>query len=212
MFPKLTPAVRLILFANIAVFILSVFAQDTSAGTQLVMKYLVLYKSNLLGFRSLDFPYDGYFQPIQIFTYFFNHGGFAHILFNMMALASLGPYVEDVIGTPRFFKFYMFSGIFAGILLAFLDPTDGPVVGASGAISGVLVLFAIFFPNAKLGLFFLPIYFEAKNVAVGIALISTIFILTSDNAGGISHFGHLAGMASALLLYEAENVVHRLGK
>lgn len=212
MFPKLTPAVRLILFANIAVFILTIFAKDTTAGTHMVMKYLVLYKSNLLGFRSLDFPYDGFFQPIQIFTYFFNHGGIGHIFFNMMALASMGPYVEDVIGTPRFFKFYMFSGIFAGILLAFLDPTDGPVVGASGAISGVIMLFGIAFPTSKVGIFFLPIYVEAKNFVLGVAAISAIFIMTSDNAGGISHFGHLTGMASALLLYEVENVFHRFGK
>lgn len=206
MFQNITPAVKILLFLNIAVFILLGLNNDKV----LEMTYFALYKSNALGFRAIGF--EDYFKPVQIFTYFFNHGSLMHIFFNMYALVSFGSHVERVMGTPRFFKFYIFSGAFAGILLAFLDPSPNPVVGASGAICGILLLFAIFYPKAQMGLFLLPIYFDASKIVLGIAVVSTILILYNGSAGGISHFGHLAGMVSALILYEFENITNRFRK
>ena len=204
MFRDITPAVKILLLLNISIYILIGLANNYVFE----VNYFVLHKSNFLGLRALGF--NDFFKPVQIFTHFFNHGSILHIFFNMYALVSFGTHVERVMGTPRFFKFYIFSGVMAGILLAFLDPSPEPVVGASGAICGILLLFAIFYPQAQMGLFLIPISFSASKFVLGIAVISTLFILFSSNAGGISHFGHLAGMASALFLYEIENLTKRL--
>ncbi|TAE61185.1 MAG: rhomboid family intramembrane serine protease [Bacteroidetes bacterium] len=150
------------------------------------------------------------FSPLQIVTSFFAHdlNGFTHILFNMLMLAGLGPILEMVLGPKRFLRFYLFCGVFAGILLAFVDPSPVPVVGASTALSGVLVAFAFFFPKEKLSFMFIPVGIEARWFVLGFASISAILILLdlagSHIGGSVSHFGHLAGMISAALYYSFE--------
>lgn len=147
----------------------------------------------------------GKFQPIQIVTWFFNHGSFMHILFNMLALFFIGPAVEQVLGSQRFLKFYLFCGILGGIMIAFLDPSSVPVVGASGAIFGVMVAFALFFPRQKFYFYFL-IPIEARWFVLGIGTLSAILVLV-DFAGlergpdNISHFGHLTGMLAAFAYF-----------
>ena len=86
-----------------------------------------------------------------------------------------------------------------------MDPSDVPVVGASGAVMGTTVAFAYFFPKEKLQLMFIPISFEARQFVMGIGAISLIFVVLQalgiSDGGGISHFGHLAGMVSAVLFF-----------
>lgn len=150
---------------------------------------------------------EGKFIPIQLVTYFFNHSrsDLFHILFNMLALLFLGPITESVLGSRAFLKFYLFCGIVGGLMIAFLDPNNYPVVGASVAVSGVLVAFAMNFPNQKLYFMFIPIGIKAKWFVSGIAAISAIFVfldaIGADSIGNISHFGHLAGMIAALLFF-----------
>lgn len=156
------------------------------------------------------------FQPVQIVTYFFSHsmGNFLHIVFNMLVLASLGPITESVLGSKRFLRFYLFCGVFSGLTLAFLDPSPVPVVGASTAVSGVLVAFALLFPRQKLQFFLIPIGFEARWFVLGLGILSavlTVAQLVSPGAGGmVSHFGHLMGMIGAILYFYLEKVVPAL--
>lgn len=156
------------------------------------------------------FPKADMFQPLQIVTYFFSHSltSFTHILFNMLALFFLGPILEMVLGQKRFLRFYLFCGVFAGIMLALFDPSPAPVVGASTAVSGVLVAFAMMFPKQKLYLMFLPFGFEARWFALGMAGISLIFSVMAyfdpTAGGGISHFGHLTGMLGAVVYFYVE--------
>jgi membrane associated rhomboid family serine protease len=153
------------------------------------------------------------FQPVQVITYFFSHslGNFLHIVFNMLVLASLGPITESVLGSKRFLRFYLFCGIFAGLTLAFLDPSPAPVVGASTAVSGVLVAFAMFFPRQKLQFFLIPIGFEARWFVLGIGILSavlTVAQLVNPSIGGsISHFGHLMGMIGAIVYFYVERLI-----
>ena len=132
----------------------------------------------------------------------------------MLALASLGPIIEMVVGGKRFLRFYLFTGLMAGVLVAFVDPSDNPVLGASGAISGVLTAFAYMNPEARLRLFFV-LELKAKQLAIGVALISVVFIVGSlmgRNTGNISHFGHLAGMIAAVIYFYLERVLPFLKK
>jgi membrane associated rhomboid family serine protease len=136
---------------------------------------------------------------VQIVTHFFSHTEIFHIVFNMMALISLGSGVEYVLGSKRFLEFYLFCGVLGGILITLFDPSPSPVLGASGAIFGVIVAFAVFFPREGLSIFFLP-PIEARWVAIGIGVVSLGLVITGMG-GSISHFGHLAGMIAALVYF-----------
>ncbi len=159
------------------------------------------------------------FKPIQIVTHFFNHSeeSLIHIIFNMMALASIGPIIEMVLKGKRFLKFYLFCGVFGGLMVAFLDPSTTPVVGASGAIFGVLVAFAIYFPREKLSFFFMP-GIQARYLVTGVGVISALLVflrvvgLDLGAVGSLSHFGHLSGMLAALLFFYAGKYIPFLDK
>lgn len=159
---------------------------------------------------KLDFLRTDKFKPLQIITHFFSHSldSLFHIIFNMFVLFSFGPILETVMGAKRFLAFYLFCGVVGGILVAVLDPSIIPVVGASGAIFGVMVAFAMYFPKQKLNIMFIPIGFEARKFIPAIGVISLVFVVLDyfgvDAGGGISHFGHLAGMIAAVLFFYGE--------
>ncbi|MCX8112910.1 MAG: rhomboid family intramembrane serine protease [Bacteroidia bacterium] len=134
------------------------------------------------------------FEVWQIFTYFFTHSSFWHILANMIALWSLGSAVEPVVGSREFLIMYLFVGIVSGLALAFLDPSPAPVLGASTSVSGLLTAFAYFFPRSQLVIFPIPLPIKAKWLAIGFAIISLALFLIQPVMGGISHFGHLCGL------------------
>ncbi len=198
---QLTPAVKNLLIINVVVFIIL----QLPFGSQL-QTFFVLFKSNLIFSRPVDL-----FQPIQVVTYFFNHGGIMHIFFNMFMLASLGPAVEMALGSKRFIKFYLFCGLIGGILITLFDPADNPVVGASVALTGMLVAFAMYYPTARLGLFLLPITFKASQLTIGVAVFSLVMVVAEvvgyNIGGNVSHFGHLAGMGAGVLFFYLEKTI-----
>jgi membrane associated rhomboid family serine protease len=211
---RLTPIVKHLILINVVVFFVLMIA-DMRLGDDLreyFYLYGTLFKSDVVFQRG---NLTGLFRPAQIVTYFFAHRDVMHILFNMLALASLGPAVEMVLGPKRFLRFYLFCGVISGILLAFFDPASNPVLGASGAISGILAAFAYSYPNQGLSFFFLP-PIPAKYLALGFAAISAVLILAeafgSKIGGNISHFGHLAGMIAAVLYFYLEKSLPFLRK
>jgi len=180
---KLTKGVKLILLINIAAFIFSsIFSQFTA-------DYLALHIYSSPKFYLWEF-----------ITSLFIHGGLIHLLFNMMTLVFLGPYVEKYYGTTRFYIIYIIMGIIAGLLQISLMSIDIPLVGASGSLFGVLTLYVIQNYNTKMFLMFIPIGIKAKYILIGliaIELYSAFFV--SDNVG---HFAHLGGAASGLLIHK----------
>jgi membrane associated rhomboid family serine protease len=97
------------------------------------------------------FPFDSpNFSYYQFITSIFMHAGIAHLLFNMLALISFGPDVENQLGERKFLVFYMIMGLGASLLQMSLS--NGALIGASGAIFGVLVYFTMYNPTAKLSL------------------------------------------------------------
>lgn len=134
------------------------------------------------------------FQVWQLVTYQFMHGGFSHILFNMFALWMFGASIEDVFGSKKFLIFYLLAGVSAGLLHLFISPLLGGspafTIGASGAIYGVLIAYALFFPNNLIYLYFL-IPVKAKYL-IGF-LIVIEFLAVDSASSSVAHLAHLGG-------------------
>jgi membrane associated rhomboid family serine protease len=185
-FPKVTPVVKWLLIANVAVFFIS--AIIPSIGNFIYMWFQL----------DTTTPVQA-LQLWRIISYQFLHGDFWHILFNMWALWMFGPTLENYWSSRRFLPFYLgcgaAGGLFYTLLVAvhFLRPL--PMVGASGAILGVFAACAILFPNMRLILFPLPISLPIRTAAIAGAIIYIFIVMTrSADAGG--NAAHLAGMAT----------------
>ena len=139
----------------------------------------------------------------QLVTYMFLHGGFFHLLFNMFALWMFGCEIERAWGTREFLKYYFITGIGAGLLTFVLSfNSQIPTIGASGAIFGILVAFALMFPNRPIYLYFLfPV--KAKYVVMFFAVIE-FFASFRHTSDGIGHFAHLGGMVVGYLYIKSD--------
>lgn len=144
------------------------------------------------------YPQEG-FQYHQLITHQFLHGGVIHLLFNMLALVSIGPQVEDHLGRKRFIIFYLLCGLGSAFLHMFMIKSSIPMVGASGAIYGLLLMFAILNPNEKL-YFFGIIGMRAKYL-VGVLFGVEVLLGFFSQNDGIGHFAHIGGGLTGILLY-----------
>jgi membrane associated rhomboid family serine protease len=179
---QLTPAVKNILFANGIVFLMSMLNNQ-----------LFYFLSNNFALHAYDVLYQ--FKIWQLFTYMFLHGGFWHIFFNMFIFWMFGTELEMEWGSKQFLKYYFICGVGAGIiniLLTSSDPSYPGTVGASGAIYGIMVAYALRYPNRLVYIYFLfPV--KVKYMVGFLAIIS--FLSTWNTQGdGIAHAAHLGGM------------------
>ena len=139
-------------------------------------------------------------QPV---TYMFMHGGFFHILFNMYTLLMFGSVVEQIIGPRKYTIFYFACGLGAAALHLAIAKWTGapniPMVGASGAIYGVLIAYAMLFPESRMTLLFPPVTLSAKWM---VAIFAGIELLTgvTGTVEGVAHFAHLGGMVVGFIL------------
>ena len=140
------------------------------------------------------------FQVWQLITYQFMHGGFYHILFNMFALWMFGSSIEDVFGSKKFLIFYLLAGVSAGLLHLFVSPLLGSgaavTIGASGAVFGVLIAYAMFFPDNLIFIYFL-IPVKAKYL-IGFLVVLEFFAVDSASSN-VAHLAHLGGALFAFL-------------
>jgi membrane associated rhomboid family serine protease len=143
-----------------------------------------------------------------IFTSMFMHAGILHIAGNMLFLWIFGNNVEDAMGHGRFLLFYLACGIAAALALAFVDPGSRlPMVGASGAISGVLAAYVLLFPRARvtvivpLLIIFFPFVVSAFWVVTFWFLMQLVSAAASDpNQPGVAWWAHVGGFAAGLVL------------
>lgn len=191
---KLTPVVRNLIIINVAVFLLQQFLPEFTNCIQELNGQEVsipIGLTELLALWRMDFcPY----HPYQFFTYMFAHGGFGHIFFNMLAFASFAPILETYWGEKKFLIFYLATGIGAGIIYAFANQIlgiegAGSMLGASGALYGILMAFGLIFPNLELTLLFPPIPIKAKYMVFVIGLITYLM----DRSGSVAHLAHFGG-------------------
>ena len=227
----ITDTVKHLLIINVIMFV----------GTMAIGNGQLFY-----GLFALYFPKNDLFQPWQIITHMFMHGGFYHILFNMFALWMFGTAVEQVFGKKKFIFFYISAGLGAALLQlgyyyfkfysgidiliangldqatimntlnegkyntgweailgvdelrSFLGVFNASMVGASGAIMGVLVAFGMLFPESKLMLIFLPIPIKAKYFIPGIIILDLISAISGQSFFSPSNTAYIAHLGGAL--------------
>jgi membrane associated rhomboid family serine protease len=147
-------------------------------------------------------PFGENFHIWQLVSYFFLHGGIQHLMFNMLGLAMFGSDLERLWGQQRYIALIAVSTITAALMQQALTYSSGdifPTVGASGGIYGLLLAFALTFPNRIVTPLFPPIPMRARTFAMvfgGIELFSGV----TGTISGVAHFAHLGGMLGALLL------------
>jgi len=179
MFP-MTPWTKRLLIANCAMWLL------TSAYPAL-MEPFVLYPPRIIA------------QPWMIytaFTYMFLHApGFGHILFNMLGLFFFGPRLESRLGTKGFLLLYFLSGL-GGAAFSFLFARQAPVIGASAAVYGVLLGFAMYWPRERIYIWFvIPV--EAWVIAI-LLVVGSLYAGMNPAVGSrTAHFAHLGGLVVA---------------
>ena len=169
----MTPWVLRLILANVAVF----FMQQTMRGLTEVLMLV---------------PALGLVRPWTFVTYMFLHGSLGHIFFNMLSLFFFGPRVEARLGGRSFLGLYFASGI-GGALLSIPFTPYAPIIGASGAVFGVMLAFAMFWPRDQIFIWgILPV--EARFMILFMTAAS-LWGGFGSGGGGIAHFAHLGGFA-----------------
>lgn len=259
-FAGITPAVRILLLANVLVYFLSMFAESR----------FQIDTANLAG---LHLPQSRYWGIWQYVTHMFMHGSVSHLFFNMFALFMFGRVLESVWGTRRFLFYYFVCGTGAGLLNSLVgwfevhrmleqyaafrtDPDAGlladfvqrqishpakwvwdtidnwinnpdspayaeagkelfrriidlkvnvPMIGASGAVFGILLAFGMLFPNTELFLMFIPIPIKAKYFVLGYGLLEFFLGLQNSAGDNVAHFAHIGGMLFGFFLVKYWN-------
>jgi len=171
----MTPWVTRLLIANVAMFLVSQLAPQ-------VYTILAFQPGRLLA------------TPWTPLTYMFLHGGLVHLLFNMMALYFFGPRLEARLGGRRFLTLYLVSGL-VGALLSMVFSRAG-LIGASGAVLGVSLGFARYWPDTPVLLMFIPM--RARTMVIVFA-VASVYLGFSGMLRGIAHFGHLGGFLGSWL-------------
>ena len=167
------------------------------------------------------------FKPMQIVTYMFMHGGFMHLFFNMFGLFMFGRILENVWGPKRFLTFYLITGIGAGLIqevvqfiyyqtqlsmysgvdlgAGFVVPMSQYLnawitVGASGAIYGILLAFAMTVPNERMVVMPIPFPIKAKYFVLIFGAIELLSGMGNRAGDNVAHFAHLGGMLFGLIM------------
>lgn len=190
---RITYATQRLILANVIVFAAQLVLQmiPVGSGTLPLGGYATYY----LMFHPDHLMHGFVWQP---FTYMFLHAGLLHLFTNMLGLFFFGPDVERVLSTRQFFRFYFLCGalgVLAGLIPYFLNGASVSVVGASGATLGVLVAFAVAFPDREIILFPLPFPINARVI---VAVFIVLNLLDAVRSGSnVSVTTHLGGMAVA---------------
>ena len=191
-------------------------------GTLVAQRYGI----DLANYLGLHFFLASDFNPAQLITYMFMHGGFSHIFFNMFAVFMFGPILEQTWGPRRFLFYYILYGIGAGViqegvqyiqyateLSQYSQVNIGTsiipmeeylnmmtTVGASGAVYAILLAFGMLFPNTELYLMFIPIPIKAKYFVLLYGAAELFFGLQNSVGDNVAHFAHLGGMLFGFFL------------
>ena len=191
------PGVKYLLIFNVFIYLIQQFANES-----------MIYYFGLIPVRVLQ---D--LAVYQFVTYMFLHGGFFHILMNMFVLWMFGREIEMTWGLKRFLKYYFLCGIAGGLFtVAFMPNSIVPTIGASGAIYGLLVAYAVMFPNRTVYLYFL---IPVKVKWLVLFFVGFTFLASFNaNSSSIGHLAHLGGAVVGFLYLKLDwrlrNLFHKL--
>ena len=181
---NLPPVTRTLIIANVLIFFLE------SA-----------FFSVLIGGFAL-WPLGPQFMPWQVVTYAFLHGSVLHLAFNMFAVYMFGSDLERVWGGQRYLIYYLVCAISAALMQLLVTSTSQvnyPTLGASGAVFGLLLGFARYFPNRQLMLLIPPIPMRAKTFVILYGALELVLGVTGTQQG-VAHFAHLGGLVGGFLI------------
>src|SRR5690606_2250128 len=181
-FNMLPGALRWILAINVVVFVLQALFE--LFGLNGINRFIIDW------FALSSSSGEMLIQPWRLVTYMFLHGSGFHILFNMLWLWWMGRPVEDTLGSRNFAVLFLGSGI-GGALIQILLSTviaSGPTIGASGAVFGIMVCFAVLYPRQPIMLLLLP-PIEARYLVGGLIVLDVLFLNAGDNIARIVHLG-----------------------
>ncbi|MBS1662464.1 MAG: rhomboid family intramembrane serine protease [Bacteroidetes bacterium] len=207
------PVIKVLLAINVVFFLAQVSLQESFPG--------------LTDWGALHHWSSPRFKPHQVITHMFLHGGFMHILFNMLALWMFGSTLESYWGAKRFLNFYLICGIGAAVVQMLMVPweikrelislnpgvpvevmgdaiqegiNNYSMIGASGAIMGIAAAFAYLFPNTEFYMMFFPMPIKAKYL-IPIYVLIDLFGGFSRRAGdNVGHFAHLGGALVGIII------------
>ncbi len=192
----MTPGVKWLMILNGAVF--------------LVQQIAGLIIPNGMEF-IFGISHDGFINKFMIWqplTYMFLHGGWMHIFFNLLGIWMFAGELEIVWGRTKFIRYYILSGIGAGLFIALMNyiafvnfGSSAVTIGASGALYAILLAYAILWPDREVLLYFLfPIKIKYLVLAFGLMEFFGTLSSTAGTGGNISHIGHLGGIISGFIL------------
>lgn len=201
--------VNILLIINFALFVLD-YIVGRAVGDSNLSAFLGL---NCNAFRT---PYFFIYLP-QLITYQFLHADLMHILINMLILWFFGRELANFLGSKRFLILYLSSGVVGGlcqILVGILrgDPNLHPVVGASGAIYGIVVYYALMWPNRTVSLFIFPLIvpMKVKYMAGFMVGISVLYGFVPEEGDMVAHMCHLGGAVFGFIFFRYEGRYKRL--
>jgi membrane associated rhomboid family serine protease len=189
-------ATQAIIGANVVVFLLQM-----SMGTSLTAMFALW---PLVPDPAVYFGPGVGFAPWQLVTYGFLHGGLTHIFFNMFGVYMFGSVLEQFFGTRYYVTLYFVSIVTAGLTQLAVNAVLGspyPTVGASGGLFGLLLAFAMYFPQQRLMLILVPVPVPARVFVTGYAVIELVLGVTGTQAG-VAHFAHLGGLLGAFVMLQ----------
>ncbi len=204
-FPYITV---LIISLNVVVFFFQLFSPQ---GLQFFVYKMGAIPYEITHFKTLSLvfmdsrePLVRLSPPLTLIVSMFMHGGFFHLIFNMLYLWIFGNNIEDFLGPIRFIIFYLISGLGASLTHILFNPNSQvPMIGASGAIAGVLGAYLILYPHARvLTLVFL--FFFIRIIAIPAAFVLGLWflvqVLSIGAGGGVAWFAHIGGFLIGILL------------
>jgi membrane associated rhomboid family serine protease len=189
------------IFVNILIFLWQRLTLQ-SAATEQLYRYYGFVPQELIASLTTQWTLVPY-NVMTIFTSMFLHGGFLHLAGNMLYLWIFGNNIEDALGHMRFIFFYLVSGLIAAAFQFLYDPSSNvPMIGASGAISGVLGAYLVLYPYARVKTLFI-IFIFIKIFEVPAILLLTIWffvqVFYSTAMDGVAWYAHIGGFIFGLL-------------
>ena len=175
---------------------LQAFTQTPVSIGVIVICVVVFLLHNISAQLALWPLFTGYFQPWQLLTYAFLHGGFNHLFFNMFAVWMFGFPIEKMWGSKRYAEYFFICVLGAGLIQLLVQYISGgvyPTIGASGAVFGLLLAYGVTWPNNKLILIFFPVPIKAKWFVLIYGVAELIFGVTGAMPQ-VAHYAHLGGL------------------
>ena len=206
--------IKIIPFVTVGLIVLNivVFLYQISLGPQggnLFVYQFGAIPAVIFGYQALPSALVTIPASFSIWTSMFLHGGFMHLIGNMLYLWIFGNNIEDAMGHGRFVVFYLLAGLLASMAHLLTDVTSEiPTIGASGAISGILGAYILLYPRARVQVliplgFFWPVLYVPAGIVLGFYFVLQLFQGTlswGQGGGGVAWFAHIGGFLAGLLL------------